>query len=105
MAQPRAALLHVLAKAKYAGSACAAPVFERPEDRGRSLPLNLRSTSLRLGLGNLETVGGLRATFALNLPQHTPLVRVLLIRLHTFFRQMQADGLLACVRRLSPSAS
>jgi hypothetical protein len=67
--------------AKDAGFAGALPVFER-SDRMMTQQLNLQFPLLRLGLGNVGVVGGLGATFALKLSQHSPLVFEL-PRLHT----------------------
>jgi hypothetical protein len=67
--------------AKEAGFAGALPVFER-SDRVMTQQLNLQLPLLRLGLDNVGALGGLRATFTLNLSQHAPWVREL-PHLHT----------------------
>ena len=64
------------ASAKEAGFGGASPVFER-SDRVMTQQLNLQFPLPRLDLGNVGALGGLRATFALNLSQHSPWVREL----------------------------
>ena len=71
------------ASAKEAEFAGALPVFER-SDRVMTQQLNLQLPLLWLGLGNVGSVCGLRATFTLNLSLHSPWVCEL-PRLHTCF--------------------
>ena len=61
------------ASAKEAGYAGVLPVFERP-DQVITQQLNFHFPLLWLGLGKFGALGGLRATFALNLSRHSPWV-------------------------------
>jgi len=95
-AQARPAPSCVQATAKVSVPLGVAPGPERPVCVF-TLFLNMRSSLPRPGLGSLVTESGLRATFASNLLQDTPLVRVLLRRLHMFFRRAQGDGCHTCL--------
>jgi hypothetical protein len=95
-AHAKAAPSFVQATAKVTASLGVASGPERPFGTF-ALSLNMQSSLLRPDLGSMGTEGGLRATFALNPPQDTPLVRVLLSHLHMFFRRAQGDGCLTCL--------
>ena len=64
------------ASAKEAGFRGVSPVFER-SGRVMTQQLNSQLPLPRLDLGNVGALGGLRATFTLNLSQHAPWVREL----------------------------